>query len=118
LRRRVTLKGSLALQRGLSLLGKRSIILNDSSGLRHGKMILDPDGKSLAWVQAWIANKPGRIHLWNSASGQVLNTLPVDDSPYVAVAFSPDSLRLITVTDNGALRVTEVATGRELQKRS
>jgi WD40 repeat protein len=116
LRRRITLEGNLALQRGLALLPKRLSTMSVEQ--KFGRISVSPDGK---WVAGWTSFEdeergPGKAWLWEAETGRLAASLPEEKTRYLLVAFSPDSRRLTTLTDEGGLRVTSVPDGRELSR--
>jgi RNA polymerase sigma factor (sigma-70 family) len=93
-------------------------ILTGSLSIRG--FALSPDGKSFT-VGAFLREEPERplqgcIKVWDVASGKEVRTLPRDtsDVDHCALAFSPDGKLLVSMGNNGALRIEEVATGVEL----
>ena len=120
--RRATLEASLALQRGLALLPKRLATMQVEREL--SQIIVSPDG---VWLAGWdsggfnadrTALRPGKVWLWETETGRLVTSLPQEAAPYLLVGFSPDSQRLITFSENGSLRVTAVADGREVSQKT
>jgi WD40 repeat protein len=114
LRRRVSLEGNLALQRGLALLPKRLATMSVEQ--KFGQISVSPDGK---WVAGWTrayGEGSGKVWLWEAETGRLAMSLPEEKTRYLLVAFSSNSQRLITLNDEGGLRVTSVPDGRELSR--
>jgi WD40 repeat protein len=111
LRRRPTLEGSLALQRGLALLAKPSASLPGEKEWQ--RTIISPDGARLAgWTDLAANDGPSRLWVWETESGRLLTSLPAGETDYLLVAFTPDSKRLVTLTEAGSWRVINAADGR------
>jgi WD40 repeat protein len=117
LRRRATLEGSLALQRGLELLAKPVNVMAGETKMRD--LTISPDGK---WVAGWTEpddkDIPGQGWIWETATGRRAASLPqvTNQYGYLLVAFSPDSKRLISLDEEGGWRQTAVADGREISR--
>jgi WD40 repeat protein len=65
----------------------------------------------------WLAmgDTGGTVHLWDVESGKKLKTYPEKGDGTSFVLFTPDKKRMWTTgTDDGTVRLTEVATGREI----
>ncbi len=79
------------------------------------KLTFSPDGKTVAF------RGPGEIRLWNTETGDEV-AIPLADLsagfrniPWVwALAFSPDSKRLVSSTSKGDIQMWDVATGAAL----
>jgi WD40 repeat protein len=81
---------------------------------------MSPDGKRVA-VAGFLPQQPngtieGAARVLDVASGKEVRTFPRDDrdTDHCALAFTPDGQLLLSMGDNGILRVEEVATGVEL----
>jgi WD40 repeat protein len=121
LRRRPSLEGSLALQRGLALLSRRFATMSMPENEFAGEITLSPDGRWLVgWKHAGFGVSrdpaPGKVRLWDAETGRLMNSLQLEASPFYLVAFSSDSQRLITLTREGSIRVMAVPDGRELSR--
>ena len=74
LRRRVTLEGNLALQRGLALLPKRLSTMSVEQ--KFGRISVSPDGK---WVAGWTrayGEGSRKVWLWETGTGRLAMSLP------------------------------------------
>jgi WD40 repeat protein len=69
---------------------------------------LSPDGRLLA-----LSDRQGKIHICELVSGKELRPLGVPQC--VQAAFAADSRRLVTIGSDQAVRLWDVATGKELQ---
>lgn len=73
-----------------------------------GKGIFSPDGK---WI-ATGAGSWGKTHIWNTATGELVSTIP--DAPY-AFCFSPDSSRILIGTrEQQSTRIWDVLSEKAL----
>ena len=70
-----------------------------------------PDGKTLA-----MASRERTVHLWDVASGKLLETLKGHSSAVSAVAFSPDGRTLASGGGDQTVRLWNVETRRELMQ--
>ncbi len=76
--------------------------------LNFGKQIrfaIAPGHQSLAADSSF-----GKARLWNYQTGELLKTFEPNDSWVSALAFTPDGKLLVIGTDNGVVRVLDVAT--------
>ncbi len=72
-----------------------------------------PNGKMVASAAG------SQVHLWDPATGvqiKVLSRIEATDRPFKSIAFRPDGAALAVGSDDGILRVYEVATGKETFK--
>ena len=69
-----------------------------------------PQGSLLASCSA-----DGSITLWDSATGQVMQTLTGHEGAVWTVDFSADGRLLVSGSEDGTLKLWDVAQGRELQ---
>jgi uncharacterized protein with WD repeat len=80
----------------------------------HGTWIasvaFSPNGTRLA-----SASDDGQAKLWDTATGQLLQTLKGHAMAVWSVAFSPDGKRLVTGSQDGSVKLWDVATGQELR---
>ena len=70
-----------------------------------------PDGKILA-----MASALGTVHLWDVATGKLLETLKGHSSAVRAVVFSPDGRTLASGSTDQTVRLWNVETRRELMQ--
>jgi hypothetical protein len=70
-----------------------------------------PDGKTLA-----MASQEGNVHLWDVASGRLLETLKGHSSGVNAVVFPPDGRTLASGSFDETVRLWNVETRRELMQ--
>ncbi len=68
-----------------------------------------PDGKTLA-----VASREGNVHLWDVATGKLLETLKGHSNSVRAVAFSPDGRTLASGSRDQTIRLWNV----EMQRAS
>lgn len=79
-----------------------------------------PDGKTLATARNWQQGEAsGVVQLWDVATGKLTGQLKGDGNLIRCIAFAPDGKRLAAhsqwgTAQPGAVRVWEVATGKEL----
>jgi WD40 repeat protein len=80
-------------------------------------LTFSPDGKLLASARNWMrGNGAGDVYLWDVTTGKPAGQLKGDNNLLRCVAFSPDGKRIAGHSQFGAVRVWEVATGKELVK--
>jgi WD40 repeat protein/tetratricopeptide (TPR) repeat protein len=70
-----------------------------------------PDGKTLA-----MASREANVHLWDVATGKLLETLKGHSSAVLAVVFSPDGRTLASGGSDQTVRLWNVETRRELMQ--
>jgi WD40 repeat protein len=117
LRRRPTLEGSLALQRGLALLPKQLASLKGEKACH--RTAISPDGALMAaWTDLVADDEQSRLWVWETESGRLLISLPQTETDYLLVAFTPDSKRLIILTEAGSWRVIAAADGRQVTEKT
>jgi WD40 repeat protein len=74
----------------------------------HSSVIFSPDGKTL--IASTRSNTSGAVHLWDAATGKYRSRI---DAVVGRLTVSPDS-RLLAGSGEGAIRVWELASGKEL----
>jgi WD40 repeat protein/tetratricopeptide (TPR) repeat protein len=88
---------------------------NSPSGPVDRFMVSDvafsPDGKTLA-----MASRSGNVHLWDVATGELLETLKGHSGTVRAVGFSPDGRTLASGSEDQTVRLWNVDTRRELMQ--
>lgn len=67
------------------------------------------DGKLLA---AGRARAHAKLHLWDCDTGEMLRTFSEHDAGVRDLAFSPDSQRLVSVSDDETIRFWDIETGQ------
>jgi len=75
-------------------------------------LALSPDGQRLA-TTAYDLQKPGAITLWDVPGGKQLTVIRGHKDYVTAVAFSPDGKTLATASQDGSVKLWDVATQRE-----
>lgn len=81
-------------------------------GQRTYGIAFSPDGKSLA-VACGTPGRLGEVRIFNP-SGELQRVVATTSDVVFDAAFSPDGTKLATAAADGAVRVFEVATGKEL----
>jgi WD40 repeat protein len=81
-------------------------LLTDYTDDSVSNVAFSPDGRTLASV-----NGDNSIHLWNTASGQLLNTLAEHAGGVVDMAFSSDNKTLVSGNVDGSLHLWNADTG-------
>ncbi|MFO0811498.1 MAG: protein kinase [Gemmataceae bacterium] len=89
----------------------------DGGGGPLRAMAFSPDGRLLA-TGGGVSDRPGRIILWEMATGNELRSWIGHAGPILDMAFSADGRRLATVGDrdsqSGEIKVWDPATAREI----
>ena len=81
----------------------------------HNRLCFSPDSRSLAGV----VHRTGTIKIWDLPGGRIRRVLPGHDRSTLAVAFSPDGLRLASAGRDGKVRITNLSSGltdREIRR--
>jgi WD40 repeat protein len=78
-----------------------------SVGGNVGTLALSPDGKIIAVARGQL-ERDKSIYLYDSATGQLLNTLKGHTQPVTSLAFSPDGHYLASGSWDGTLRLWEI----------
>jgi WD40 repeat protein len=76
----------------------------------EGRLAFSPDGKRLATVDG----PSGKLAVFDTSSGQLIEALDVPGQSPVALAFSPDGQRLLLARSDSTLHVWDLTTGRRL----
>ncbi len=81
-------------------------------------LAFSPDGRQLAGAFGSndlfeIDPKPGEIRVWDSRTGEVLFSLPGDEQPLIAVAWSPDGRWIASGGWDHVVKLWDVQTRRE-----
>src|SRR5262249_21668022 len=71
------------------------------------EIAFSPDGQLLA-----ATNGAPAVFLWQLASGKELSQLHALEAPLVKVLFAPHGRTVATITENGALHIREVGSGK------
>jgi WD40 repeat protein len=77
------------------------------------RLAVSPDARLLA-AAVGEDFQPGRVHVWELASGRELFNAEPHSDKITGIAFFPDGTRLITSSHDKTLRVLDAATGRQL----
>jgi WD40 repeat protein len=99
--------------------GKTVRVVDIASGEVVRTFPVDADTKlydiALSADERWCAHPGpgGTIQVRDARTGAVFRTLRELDGFHVVLAFSPDSRRLLGVDDRGALKIWDIAAGRE-----
>ena len=74
-----------------------------------------PDGKTIATCSGnWTEAKPGDIKLWNAESLEEIARLEGHEVAVRSVVFSPDGSRLASVSEDGVIKVWDLATKSQM----
>ena len=94
--------------------GSILIVLNGYTSARSdvNGLAWSPDGKILA-----TAHQDGKIRLWNSTTGEQINTLIGHTSWVRGVAWSPDGTMIATTSEDRGLFIWHAETGKLLASR-
>jgi WD40 repeat protein len=84
------------------------LLLEGEQGHSVAAVAFSPDAKALA-----AGSSDARIHLWDTSTWGVTQTLPGHAGGVTALAFSPDSRHLFSAGADGTARRWDVATGEE-----
>ncbi|WP_242890808.1 NB-ARC domain-containing protein [Actinomadura litoris] len=96
------------------------VLAGQLAGQLIGRLMNHPDPTTAAWAVtlgpldhiAWLRPlTPGAL---TAATSQLEQVISGHASPVIAVAFNFDGTRVLTASRDGAVRVWEIATGREL----
>lgn len=78
--------------------------------MRYGSILAyNLDGSRLA-----VIGEKGSANIWDTNSGQLLQTLTLQKGNVTGIAFSPDGNRLVTTDDIGSALIWDAITGRNL----
>lgn len=94
--------------------GKLMLTLNQGSGTVPYWVAFSPDGSRIA-VANTRGNFEGWVTIWNSATGEMLLTLPNQNAHVNSVSFSPDGTRILTTSDDQTTRIWDANSGQDLQ---
>src|SRR5262249_18084261 len=83
------------------------LVIRDQTAVNGGTV--SPDGERLA-----SAGGDGTITIWNSRTGEKVQTLPAHSDAVVAVAFHPDGHHLASTGADRKVKVWDLTTGREV----
>jgi eukaryotic-like serine/threonine-protein kinase len=90
---------------------KTSKVCPDHGGLGYSRVAWSPDGATIA---AYLAGDPS-VYFLDAHSLEPVRHWPHRHSEWVcSLAFSPDSKRILTASEDGNVRVWDVATGTRL----
>ncbi|MGA2253760.1 MAG: protein kinase, partial [Thermoguttaceae bacterium] len=91
--------------------GKELVALRRSSGETYNHVdpvAWSPDGKHLAW------SGDVAIDVWDASTGRTSRRLTGHTGTVRLVAWSPDSKRLVSASEDGTVRIWDPTTGQEL----
>jgi WD40 repeat protein/tRNA A-37 threonylcarbamoyl transferase component Bud32 len=86
-----------------------------------------PDGRRVASANPVSINlfgpqgrgtHPGKVKVWDAATGRELFTLRGHSGPVTSVAFSPDGSRLVSASEDGTLKIWDAVAGPETSVRA
>jgi WD40 repeat protein len=91
-------------------------VLNLAHDARIGKAVFSPDGKHLACYRAEIhrTTTPGRVEVWDAASGELLFRRDAHSEEVTCIAYSPKGEFLASGSYDGTVIVRDGVTGEEV----
>jgi tetratricopeptide (TPR) repeat protein len=87
--------------------GRETLLLGECRGGCHGAAF-SPDGQCIA------ADWNSTVKIWDAQTGQEIFTLAGHTGPVTSVAFSPNSQRVASASDDKTLMVWNAKTGKDL----
>jgi WD40 repeat protein/serine/threonine protein kinase len=97
--------------------GRRRFLLTVSRG-NLNQVLYSPDGRYLAAASRdydqTISKESGEVKLWDAATGKEVRTLRGHNRMVTSLAFTPDSRRLISGSNDWTVKVWEVSSGQEM----
>lgn len=90
---------------------RRILSETKTSGGSVRSLAISPDGKLVAG-----GNNDDLLHIWQTADGSLLQTIPAHEGWVSAVAFLPDSQRLVSGGQDFRARLWEARTGKQLHE--
>jgi WD40 repeat protein/serine/threonine protein kinase len=82
------------------------LVLQDSTEV-YG-VAFSPDGERIA-----SAGKDGKVKIWNSRTGRIIQEFPAHETAACSVAFHPDGRHLASAGADGLVKVWDLATPRQ-----
>jgi WD40 repeat protein/transcriptional regulator with XRE-family HTH domain len=95
------------------LTGKKLLTLFQGNGVVSYWITFSPDGSRIAVANA-LGVSEGWVTIWDAVTGEILLTLPHQNTRVESVSFNPDGTRIITTGEDRTARIWDANTGEEL----